>query len=491
MLLEQAIFTSTVTGTSAGYQLLGVSPGISETEQMELAAWAPSHDSLSPGREDLGSINGRVLASGRICLSETRLSGGEYSGRGERVWTSLFVVPQVVWRRFTQQPLAIMRAIRAKGFLRERPQIPACLPPFSLAGRAAPVERAALTELLNRADPGGLQLLLDALAHSPRVLVCGAEPAEAWLNGILNLLPPELREGISFSTGLRYSTRRATRLTLVPALESRAEVLAREGDLTVLQCGPNGRIRLLAGPELAGDNEPRAWIRWIESIASRQSFEELSKLWSDWPEPWTWQNLDRAGEESLERDGAMGIPTTEIRNPLTAAQLLAQTQGRDAAPLPDDGTAPYPEEEELLTARIDAATPLEPCLADIPTVTATRHATTPEHAAAQLRVWQAAARASGPSRAVALANHELLDQLETLDDEVFAALNGDQPALRRFTERWPGIRMKIDSHWLLESRAQYLDYALKIWDQSLAGCDRDPALSIRAVEVIGLLFEPE
>src|SRR4051812_47470309 len=91
ILLQQALFTSLQAGENEGYQIAAHSRGVDAATHRELTAWGPSHDSLQPGTSEAGSINGHTLSDGRYCLSLTRTTSGEYSGRGANVATSLVI----------------------------------------------------------------------------------------------------------------------------------------------------------------------------------------------------------------------------------------------------------------------------------------------------------------------------------------------------------------------------------------------------------------
>ena len=102
MRLEQAIFTSVRSERLDGYQLAAKIGGVSEDLAKELTAWGPAHDSLWHGHPGATSVNFHGLSDDRFCVSQTTLSGAEYSGRGGgRVYTQMVVLPRGGMLKFT------------------------------------------------------------------------------------------------------------------------------------------------------------------------------------------------------------------------------------------------------------------------------------------------------------------------------------------------------------------------------------------------------
>jgi hypothetical protein len=210
VVLQQALFASVQAGENEGYQIAGHSEGIDAATRRELTAWGPSHDSLQPGAKDAGSINGHALADGRYCLSFTRASSDEYSGRGANVATWLLVAGADASELCGHHPLRLLEAGIAAGWTRED-----VTQEIALVGRSQPVHLeavveacgvfsaqslAAMTELVHRPEPLGV-----LLEHDQRLLV----------DALFSLLPQDQRLAVSFSTGLLPSANRPFRLHLL------------------------------------------------------------------------------------------------------------------------------------------------------------------------------------------------------------------------------------------------------------------------------------
>jgi hypothetical protein len=83
-----------------------------------------------------------------------------------------------------------------------------------------------------------------------------------------------------------------------------------------------------------------------------------------------------------------------------------------------------------------------------------------------------------------------LRTLEQLDDLVYESIAGNGDALERLREYWPKVREELGDDLLIESRAQYLRYALSIWEECLDGKGiRQPERAVQSLDVLCLLFD--
>ncbi|MBN1591240.1 MAG: hypothetical protein JW888_17135, partial [Pirellulales bacterium] len=211
-MIEQAVFTSAETDRLAGYQVVATSPGVCEADKRELAILGPSHGSLIDSGPEGVSFNFHTLPSGAYCVSRTTMAGGEYSGRGQRVYTQCLIVPHDELARFANDPFAVLRAALAGGMLEVHRHVPDRLEPMQLLGHSATVDSSLLMRLSRRPGSGWLATLLQAALSCPSLALAGSPEPERLIAGLLNCLPPECRVHFSFSTGLRYSPRRPFRI---------------------------------------------------------------------------------------------------------------------------------------------------------------------------------------------------------------------------------------------------------------------------------------
>jgi hypothetical protein len=217
MPIEQAIFTSAVTRRGSGYHLVSHSAGLTDADARELTAWGPSHDSLVQTDRSARSVNFFPLVSGAYCVSRTVCAGEEYSERGGwRVFTHCLVIEPADLARFANNPFAVVRAALAVGELDVPEVLPQWLESLTLSGRASKVEHTLLYRVASRVAVDELVRLITAAFEHRQLLVSTAIDAELLIAGVVNTLPPDRRPEFSFSTGLRFSTQRPFRVTVVP-----------------------------------------------------------------------------------------------------------------------------------------------------------------------------------------------------------------------------------------------------------------------------------
>jgi hypothetical protein len=217
MRLEQAIFTSVRSERLDGYQLAARSSDMPDELAQELTAWGPAHDSLWLTEPGATSVNFHPLSHDRWCLSQTTLSGAEYSGRGGgRVYTQMVVLPREAIERFAGDPFLVLRALAASGRITIHEQVPRELPSIPLVGRAAGEPLEWMPELVAKAGVDAMTELTDAAVRNELAAVVTDLPVERLIQAVLHVLAPQQRLEVSFTTGLRPSTRRPFRLSAIP-----------------------------------------------------------------------------------------------------------------------------------------------------------------------------------------------------------------------------------------------------------------------------------
>ena len=218
MRLEQAIFTSMRSERLDGYQLAARSDGITSEVARELTAWGPAHDSLWSNRLNARSVNFHPLGGPQVCISLTTLSGGEYSGRGGgRVYTQMLVVPLDGLERFAGDPFLLLQAVGASGRLVIHDNVPNSLPSVPLLGRSVGPATHSLEQTIEQVGAEAIANLAEAFLASSSLSVVTDIPAERLFQTVLYQLPLEQRLNLSFTTGLKFSSRRPFRICTVPA----------------------------------------------------------------------------------------------------------------------------------------------------------------------------------------------------------------------------------------------------------------------------------
>ena len=103
--------------------------------------------------------------------------------------------------------------------------------------------------------------------------------------------------------------------------------------------------------------------------------------------------------------------------------------------------------------------------------------------------WRRARIATGiASSELATLPRETLDRLEQLDDLVFDTIGGRRPALEELTAIWPKLCAELPADVLAESREQYLNYAMKLWETCAGEDERDATWAAAALDVLCILF---
>jgi len=458
--VEQAIFTSAVTDRSAGYHVVAQSPGVCEIDARELAVWCPSHDSLLDWGPDAVSFNFHPLPSGAYCISRTTPAGWEYSGRGgQRIYTHSLLVPRDVLARFANNPFSVIRAATAGGLFSVHERVPSQLEPLVLAGSAVPVDQNLLARLAANPGPQPMAHLVQAAREAICLAIAGEPSPAGLMAGLFSCLPPPCRTEFSFTTGLKFSSRRPFRLIALSDDPAEQRWLAHQHNVQL--------IDVRAGTPR--DGIPRdGWAQWVARVLAtgRTSFlaTQLSKRRFDLKP----KDLPALGLQLLED--------------FEAAQMQTD-HGSDGPSSPAE-----PEAEPARSGGL-----LPPC--ELPGAASERrlgHAAHRHFAGAADAAAQAGRRLPGPAAQLDPDSPEVLEKLEHLDDVVYEAIGGRSSALRELETLWPTLLSELGEELVAESRTQYLHYALSVWEDtaSTAGV-RDPGRAVQALDVLCVLFDEE
>jgi len=315
--VEQAVFTSARTDRSAGYQLVGRSPGVCEADARHLAVWGPSHDALLDLGPEATSINFHPLPSGAYCVSRTTAAGWEYSGRGgQRVYTQCLIVPPHVLERFANNPFAIIRAAMASGALRVFSRVPHRLEPVRLAGTALPVDQELLAKLAVKPGPQAMAALVQAARDAECLAVAAPVPSEMLFAGLLSCLPPECRRCFPLSTGLKFSSRRPFRVVALSGDHSERLWVAHQANVTVID---------LADREWVENLPLDGWAQWIRRALAAHKISFLSRQLSKRRFDLTLEDLPALGLQLLEQ-----LESTEVHTETGSSAGVAEHAGLSA-----------------------------------------------------------------------------------------------------------------------------------------------------------------
>lgn len=251
MRLQQAIFTSVRSERLDGYQLAARTPDMSDDLAKDLTAWGPAHDSMWHVEPGATSVNFHSLSDGRLCLSQTILSGAEYSGRGGgRVYTQMIVLAREDLARFANDPFLVLRALVASGRIIVYDLVPRELATIPLIGRADAAP-AWVSEIVSKAGAETIAELTESAAGDAPVTVITDLPVERLFQALIHQLQPSERLELSFTTGLKPSSRRPFKLSIVPddpQLVRQSQRMQQGKVIEILTCDSqsNGRQRQTA-----------------------------------------------------------------------------------------------------------------------------------------------------------------------------------------------------------------------------------------------------
>jgi hypothetical protein len=376
----------------------------------------------------------------------------EYSGRGRRMHTHCLVVPPEILLRFANHPFAIARAAIAAGTMEVREEVPRQLESLELPGRAAAVDQSRLSQLAAQIGPRRLALLVQAALVSPCMAVGGVADADRLIAGVLDCLPPECRTEISFSTGLKFSSRRPFRVVALPGDAAERRWLSRQRGVTVLDLAEEPRSVAVEG--------------WPALIQRAAASGRLSFLAAELSKP-------RCGL-TLGDLPALGLQLLE--------ELEAATVHGPGKPVVG-GLSQF----SFNRAPSEGWSEAIPCRDADPSRAHAAHRRFEKSADCTATVSPAPA---GPSQCLKSDLPQIQEKLETLDDAVFEALSGQTRAVEQLKLLWPALRAELGEDLLAESREQYLRYGLSIWQQCVdAGAIRDPSRAVQALEVLCVLFD--
>ena len=483
-LIEQAVFTSAETDRAAGYQVVATSPGVCEADVRELAVWGPSHDALLESTPDAVSLNFHPLPSASYCVSRTSPAGWEYSGRGgARVYTQCLIVSPETLARFANNPFALSRAALAAGLLRLHDEVPKRLAPLRLAGRAPACDSTLLARLCANPGPDWLASLVQAALTSAALAIAGGPPAEQVIAGLVNCLPPECRLQFSFSTGLKFSSRRPFRVIAISGDHEERRRVERLYDMAVLD---------FSGPRPAEFEPVESWARFIQRVLKSGRTSLLSARLSRRQCDFGPEDLPALGLQLLEELDASSFEHNPSDDDQEGGELPQEDLWMGQAPgegiSSGDGAA-TPEPEHVLPNPIRDDQPAR----EVAPLSELFQGAHEAHSRFQKdSCSSAAAKPPGPVPSQLLNPNDpnVLDKLEHLDDLVYDAVAGKAAAMDDLRAFWPQVRDDLGDQLLAESQEQYLRYALSTWVGCVeAEAVRDPSRAIQSLEVLCVLFD--
>lgn len=461
MLIEQAFYGSAQTSRGAGYQWLARSRGFAESTAAELLEWAPSHDSLCQDCTESTSLI--PLKDKSFAIGITTLDEQEYSQRGGRATrTHFLIVDAKILAKFANNPFALVNAVTAQGVNAKDIAENSELPQVRLCGRAAMVDHALTNYLISTYSTAWIRVMLGgAIAGGPVYFAGLDRPAKA-LAGLLNFMPPAVRNQISFTTGLKDSPRRPFQLGVVSKDPVEKRRVARLRGATMIDL-------TLAHPPAPSRGDGWGWF-----VASAIDAGATSYLFA---------------EVALERPNltlaALNVLGQKLHDSIGTRSHSAVAE--DALARPSHEAAPSRPAASQWSIRKDTPPPSRDAERKSSGLGLAGKSGSNNSLPATSRFDHLTGLPSDTSPADILIPKcpTLREKLESLDDLVFEAIAGKQAATEQLRNAWPGAVKLLPRELLVETREHYIRHALDAWKACVDGDRiRNPELATNAVEVI-------
>lgn len=218
--------------------MVSASSGVRTQERTEITRRSPSHGALCSTASDARAVAISTLATGRVCVSLSRLAGEEHTGRGGRVWTDVVLVDAPDFIRAGGCPGTFAEAVASAPLAAAKlgPSIEKVTLPATAANRRV-CSRPAVVQGVR---DGTLAAMAALLLERCSCVVAVADPVAA-LEGALMLLPLALRGELNVSAGLRFANSRRVTFCVVEQI-----------DVDTRRATRGHPVALLAGDDLAG-----------------------------------------------------------------------------------------------------------------------------------------------------------------------------------------------------------------------------------------------
>ena len=248
------------------------------------------------------------------------------------------------------------------------------------------------------------------------------------MSGLIDCLPVDCRTSISFSTGLKFSTRRPFDLLALPDDAARQRWLSHRSGLATLDLSLTPASANLLG---------NAWARLVHRVLSAGNFDFLTEEVAKPRADFTLADVQALGLQLLDEFEAIAMEQPKVAKARQAHAAHYRFQKSLAA-----------------TSNSDVSV------------------------------------VSAPSESLDADSPQVVARLEALDDAVFEAVQGKAAALADLHKLWPVLKTELGEALLAESREQYIRYALSLWQEpaTIEG-DQDPARAVNALEVLCVLFD--
>ncbi len=445
MPIEHAVYASAQTELREGYQIVAASDGIRECDLQEIPAWCPSHDGLTPRTSQ--SVSFFPLPGGTHCVTRSRTAPGDYSARGgEHIITHCLVLDRGTLARFANNPFSIVNATVAGGHCDVHAPWPSQLDAFELRGRARPLDRLLLQDVLRTVGPKALSRVLDTCCRAETTgIVAGAVTAQL-MAAVLNCIPVAMRPDILLASALRFSPQWDFHWMGLDEDDFANRRIQAHYGVDVVVVPPNKYQAATAEISDSAENGlQHNWARFVAACLETGRLDILDRQVRTQPH----MTLGRLNEVASEFCETAVPSSAATRSTVRIPHGSHQRSAKD--PPSGNGSSSGTSTGNPKRAEVKPVGPAELTHSQCP---------------------------------------EVVRELEKLDDTMFSAIRGEPEALALAEALWHQVVRSLGPELVEESREQYLRYAMTVWEESQAEQEqRTPEHAAAALEIITLLSE--
>ena len=258
---------------------------------------------------------------------------------------------------------------------------------------------------------------------------------------LLDCLPVPCRVEFSFTTGLKFSTRRSFRWIAVEPDKPHQRQIARQHNVTVVDLGDDDSLDVMLG----GSGPRHGWAAFVSECCRREAWNVLEQELACDDNSLTLNSLSKHGNH-LCRELAV---TPRLPSDNTQAGFTKTHPDKDRHPPTDQ----QDHESEFAETLSHIAKPI------------------------------------GPARQLNPDAPEVIEKLEALDDAVYDAIAGDELSLQRLRKLWPAVLDHLGYDLVEQSREKYLRYALAVWNDFINRDAGGPERAAVALDVMCLISD--
>lgn len=460
--LKQAVYTSVAIDGTIDYRLAGCSEGVASEDAEFLSWWGPGSDTLLDMDSDALSYNYFSLPSGSLCVARSTAGHKRAAGdAGQAVYTQFLIVAKKDFRHFGDNPFSLIRQALACGVLETTDRIRTRLPDLSIPECPVTVDQRLLARLSESIGPRNLAIVIHQALQNSRLIVASNEPPAAIVSGIFSCLPIGVRHDFSFTTGLKYSSRRPMRLVAIGNDETER-----------LRVRESNRSALLDLTEIGSSHNELVdgWARWIQTALSTGRIGFLAREIHRQRETISSDELFALGLQLLEDVESLSLDSCDDSSVVEfAVDSSEESPSDDDSVEQFDNSSSVAEDFSSMDRPIGTADSL-----------------------VGMEVESGEVSAIPQDESAANQSPEVVEMLERLDDMVYDAMAGSTEAAEDLAIWWPEVLDRLGEKLVSESREHYLDHAMKVWRRCISDQKtRDPARAAIVLDVLCTLFDEE